>query len=77
MTGVRVDLPKEFLKGYATDDFGCFVVDCDDMFPLCRKGDKILVNTRITPDHSEPRLYVIYDDGEYMLRYAKYTDDGL
>lgn len=77
MLGVKIDLPKEYLEGYSQDDFVCFNVDCNDMFPLCRKGDKILVNTRILPDEENAKLYVVYVDGNCILRYAKYTDSGL
>lgn len=77
MLGEKINLPKEDLKGYAPEDFVCFKVDCNDMFPLCREGDKILVNTRILPDKEIAKLYVVYINGECVLRYVTYTDNGL
>lgn len=70
--GETVDIPDEYLKGRARDEFFVLRVKGDSMYPAYQEGDKVLVLKQSTLNYSGQIGVILYDDELASLKKVEF-----
>lgn len=71
--GDTIEIPTEYLRGRAPDEFFVLRVKGDSMYPIYMDGDKVLVLKQSTLDHSGDIGVMIYDGECGTLKKVEYV----